>query len=137
MKGVSNVAVYKLKDLMPGTRHYVTERARTPNGTNRNGTPHYEVYGREYYDTPAGRIEVNEWLVYFTDAVGREGLAGLFEQICDYCRKHHVWLKGEDEVKLHAAECLCYGAYKHWKDFDYDSENSEPSLHVIMDGDIL
>ncbi|MCR5669631.1 MAG: hypothetical protein K6G10_01375 [Butyrivibrio sp.] len=116
------MAVYTLEALTPKTRCFVTEKSRVPTGKNRNGTLHYEYHGREYFETAgAGQIEISEWLVYFLDAVIREGYDKLYRDICEYCKENCMWLKSDDEINLHAAECLCHGSYKHWDGFRYDA----------------
>lgn len=114
------MGAYTLQALSPKTRCFVTVKSSVPFGKNKNGTPHYNFVGIEYFETEsAGKIRLEKWFKYFKEAVRAENKEKLFSAICDYCRKNCAWLKTDEDVDVHAAECLCHGSYLHWKDFDY------------------
>ncbi len=107
---------YTLEELKPGLRLYRSQKSRISSGKNKNGTPHYDNCGVEFFETKIGNIEIQDWLVQVTKAIENEGLTELYEKICSHCRECCRWLKNEEEVKFYAAEVLCRQTYTKWDD---------------------
>jgi hypothetical protein len=78
---------------------------------------HKITKGAEYYQTPSGTIEINEWVRLVTEAAAEDGLSDLLEGIKQYIRENCAWIHKEKDVEERAAECLIHEAYKHWDDF--------------------
>lgn len=94
------------------------------------GTGNYEITKRgnrreitryvERYETPAGVFTPEEWKKQALSAIETEGESDLLERIKAYCRVHCAWLRKEEEIEEHAAECLCSRTYRYWEDFEND-----------------
>lgn len=92
------------------------------------GTGEYEITKRgtrrektryvERYVTPAGTFLPGEWRKRAMAAIEAEGGLALLTRVKEHCREHCVWLRTESELEEYAMECLCNGAYRHWKDFE-------------------
>jgi hypothetical protein len=82
-------------------------------------THHKTTEGAEYYQTPSGTIEINEWVRLVTEAAAEDGLSDLLEGIKQHVRENCAWIHTEKDVEEHAAECLIHEAYKHWEGFTY------------------
>lgn len=70
-----------------------------------------------FYQTPAGTFQQDEWREKAMAAIEADGKTDLLEKIKQYCRENHAWLKKEKDLEEHAIDCLCSGAYRHWADF--------------------
>lgn len=67
--------------------------------------------------TPSGNFRESEWKEKVQEIIRGNGMDGLLEQIKEYCRGHCAWLKKEDEIEMHAMECMASRSYEHWDDF--------------------
>ncbi len=116
---VSNKDVaYSVEELTPkGVRNYMVIKSKVAQGKSANGRPYYPTTGYEYYETKAGRFELSDWVAQVEKAIENEGNTPLLESIRKYCRENTPWLKKEDDIRLHAAECFLNKAYEHWDRF--------------------
>lgn len=76
----------------------------------------------ETYKTKAGDLTPGEWRKRALLEIEMEGKMGLLERIKQHCREKCAWIHKDDEVEVHAIECLCSGAYRHWEDFDFEDD---------------
>ena len=112
--------VYKLKELMPSTRHLHTERAKVANGKTANGRPYYPTVSYEYFKTPSGDMELSEWLEQVKKTVAFEGFGKLYRSIIAYCRENCAWLKTMKRSSftlrsVFAGEVIRHGKILRWK----------------------
>lgn len=96
-----------------GAAEKTGERERTRKGTWRDKTRYVERYV-----TPVGTFLPGEWRKRAMAAIEAEGGLALLTRVKEHCREHCVWLRTESELEEYAMECLCNGAYRHWKDFE-------------------
>lgn len=116
-------------DIMPGCRWAMSvETGRT---RNPNGSWHRNTHMVEYFDTPDGKVEVNEWRKFAEERIFRNGDQKLYDAILEHVGKLAWLLNTNDDTKrLYACECLVIGAWKAWKERgEFDFEESP----VVLD----
>ena len=109
--------IYRLRELKPGLRKFHTERSKVAQGKTGNGKPYFPTVSYEYFETPSGPMEFSVWLENVKMALKKEELNSLYREIIKYVSKNCAWLKGDEQIELYAAECLCRESYKAWEDF--------------------
>lgn len=67
-------------------------------------------------NTPSGNYRDTEWLDRIKEAIREEGQEELYNRIVMFCGEYASW-ENMEQLEIHAAECLCEGTYKLWKDF--------------------
>ena len=83
----------------------------------KEGTKKVVTEYRENFVTPSGTFSPKEWREKAMAAVKADGKEELLKRIRLYCGQHCAWLRTEDDVEVHALDCLCSEAYKSWEEF--------------------
>ncbi len=111
--------IYSFDELRPkGVRNFMCVKSSVACGKTSNGRPYYPTRGYEYFNTAIGRLELSKWIVLMEKAIEAAGVYPLYEKIVDYSKNNLGWIRKDEEIRIHSAECLLSKAYDHWADFD-------------------